>query len=231
MTNFDIEIVSDTVCPWCFIGHKKLLQAISTYQETHGTEDTFATTWKPFYLDPTAPKVSISKRERYASRFGAERTAMMHARMTELAKPLGINFAWGGKTGNTRDSHRLIQLGKTKSPEMQTKVVEALFAAYFEQEKDITDHATLLEAAKIAGLDEAEARHWIVESDEGGKVVDAEVKEAQERAISGVPHFNLNQRFEVEGAQDPTAFIRLFERLKKIEGDDGTAKIEVGSKC
>jgi predicted DsbA family dithiol-disulfide isomerase len=231
MTTFNIEIVSDTVCPWCFIGHKQLLKAISTFQSTHGTSDTFNTTWKPFYLDPEAPKVSISKEERYAARFGAERTKAIHARMNEVGKSVGINFKWGGKTGNTRDSHRLIQLGKTKSPETQTKIVEALFAAYFENEQDITDHDVLLAAAKKAGLDEAEARKWIVESDEGGKLVDAEVKEAQERNISGVPHFTLNERFEVEGAQDSTAFVRLLERLKKIEGDEGTAIIDAGSKC
>ena len=160
-----------------------------------------------------------------------ERVSMMHARMNEIGEPLGIKFKWGGKTGNTRDSHRLIQLAKTKSPEMQTKTVEALFAAYFENEEDITDHGVLLAAAKTAGLDEAEAKRWIVDSDEGGKLVDAEVREAQERNISGVPHFTLNGRFEVEGAQDSVAFVRLFERLAKMEGDEGTAKVEVGSKC
>lgn len=232
MTNFNIEIVSDTVCPWCYIGHKKLLAAISSYQSAHpGNSDTFSTTWKPFYLDPEAPKVAISKRERYAARFGESRMTAMHERMNEIGKAVGINFKWGGKTGNTRDSHRLIQLAKTKSPEMQTRTVEALFTAYFENEEDITDHGVLLKAAKTAGLDEAEARKWIVESDEGGKLVDAEVREAQERNISGVPHFTLNERFEVEGAQDSVAFVRLFERLAKMEGGDGTAKVEVGSKC
>ena len=231
MTTFNIEIVSDRVCPWCFIGHKQLSKAIATYQSTHGTSDTFSTTWKPFYLDPDAPKVSISKEERYAARFGAERTKAIHQRMNQVGESVGIHFKWGGKTGNTRDSHRLIQLGKTKSPETQTKVVEALFLAYFENEQDITDHDVLLAAAKKAGLDEAEARQWIVESDEGGKLVDAEVKEAQERNISGVPHFTLNGRFEVEGAQDSTAFVRLLERLKKLDGEEGTAKLDAGSKC
>ena len=183
------------------------------------------------FFRPEQECISASKKERYESRFGAERTKAIHERMNGVGQSLGINFKWGGKVGNTRDSHRLIQLAKTKSPEMQTKVVEALFAAYFENEQDITDHGVLLGAAKKAGLDEAEARKWIVESDEGGKVVDAEVKEAQEKMISGVPHFMLNERFEVEGAQDSMAFVRLFERLKKIEGENGSAKVEVGSKC
>lgn len=74
---------------------------------------------------------------------------------------MGINFKFGGKTGNTRDSHRLIQLGKTKSPKLQTRVVEELFAAYFENEGDITDHKILRQAAIKAGLEEKEVDEWL----------------------------------------------------------------------
>jgi predicted DsbA family dithiol-disulfide isomerase len=230
MTNFNVEIVSDTVCPWCYVGHKQLSKAIATYRAAHpDSNDTFSTTWKPFYLDPDAPKVGIEKSQRFAAKFGPERTQAIFQRLGQVGQAVGISFKFGGKTGNTRDSHRLIQLGKTKGPDMQTKVVEALFTSYFENEGDITSKDVLLSAAKKAGLDEAEAKQWL-ESDDGGKQVDEEVREAQERMISGVPHFTLNERFEVQGAQDSSAFVRLFERLKKIEGDE-EGKIEVGSKC
>jgi predicted DsbA family dithiol-disulfide isomerase len=112
---------------------------------------------------------------------------------------------------------------------METKVVEALFAAYFENEKDITSHTTLLEAAVKAGLDEKEAKGWI-ESEQGGKEVDAEVREAQEKMISGVPFFTINERFEVEGAQDSSAFLRLFERLAKQE-ESAKAVVGGGETC
>jgi predicted DsbA family dithiol-disulfide isomerase len=230
MTNFNVEIVSDTVCPWCYVGHKQLSKAIATYRAAHpGSDDTFSTTWKPFYLDPDAPKVGIEKSERFAAKFGPERTQAIFQRLAQVGQAVGIDFKFGGKTGNTRDSHRLIQLGKTKGPETQTKVVEALFAAYFENEQDITSKDVLLAAAKRAGLEEEEARKWL-EGDGGGRLVDEEVNEARERAISGVPHFTLNERFEIEGAQDSSAFVRLFERLKKMEGDE-VGKTEVGSKC
>jgi len=149
-----------------------------------------------------------------------------------VGESVGIYFKFGGKTGNTRDSHRLIQLGKLKGPDTETKVVEALFAAYFENEKDITSHATLLEAAVKAGLDKEEAKSWI-ESEKGGKEVDAEVREAQEKMISGVPFFTINGRFEVEGAQDSSAFLRLFERLAKQEHAANAAKgvIAGGESC
>jgi predicted DsbA family dithiol-disulfide isomerase len=104
-----------------------------------------------------------------------------------------------------------------KGAETQTKVVEALFRAYFEEERDITEKGILIEAAETAGIEKAEAEKWL-KSDDGGKEVDAEVGEAQREGISGVPHFTINGRFEVEGAQDSSAFVQLFERIVKMEG-------------
>jgi predicted DsbA family dithiol-disulfide isomerase len=195
-----------------------LTRAIQTFQSNNPNRtDTFSTTWKPFYLDPTAPKISIEKSVRFAQKFGPGRTEAIFQRLAGVGKSVGIEFKFGGKTGNTRDSHRLIQLGKLKGPETQTKVMEALFAAYFENEKDITQKSVLVEAAEEAGIEKVEAEKWL-QGDDGGKEVDAEVGEAQRAGISGVPHFTINRRFEVEGAQDSSAFVQLFERLVKMEG-------------
>ena len=142
---------------------------------------------------------------------------MIFEHLGAVGKSVGINFSFGGKTGSTRDSHRLIQLAKTKGPETQTKVVEELFQAYFENEKDITDHQVLREAGIKAGLPEDEVNDWL-ESDKGGKEVDREVIEAQARDISGVPNFTINEKYEIGGAQDPEAFAKIFERIKQIEG-------------
>jgi predicted DsbA family dithiol-disulfide isomerase len=202
---------------WCYVGKKRLEKGIAAYKEKHpGTNDTFATNWFPFYLDPTAPK-SINKQERYESKFGKERTAMMQVRLSEIGHAEGINFKYGGNTGNTRDSHRLIQLGKLKGPQMQTRVIEELFAAYFENEQDITRQDILVEAAVKAGLEEKEAKEWL-ESGKGGPEVDKEVQDAVEQNISGVPNFTINDTFEISGAQDVAAFVQLFERLKRQEG-------------
>jgi predicted DsbA family dithiol-disulfide isomerase len=235
MTNFNINVVSDTVCresqkaparplnhanketAWCYVGKKRLEKGIAAYKEKHpGANDTFATNWFPFYLDPTAPK-SISKQERFESKFGKERTVMMHQRLSQIGQAEGINFKYGGNTGNTRDSHRLIQLGKTKGPQIQTRVIEELFAAYFENEQDITRQDILVEAGVKAGLEEKEAKEWL-ESGKGGSEVDKEVQSAVEQNISGVPNFTINDTFEISGAQDVSAFVQLFERLKKQEG-------------
>ncbi|KAL3418051.1 DSBA-like thioredoxin domain-containing protein [Phlyctema vagabunda] len=217
MTQFNIEIVSDTVCPWCFVGKQKLDKAIAEYKNTHPeSNDTFSTTWLPFYLNPASPKTGVDKTNYYKSKFGEERTAMMFERLSEIGKDVGINFKFGGKTGNTRDSHRLIQLGKKKSPALQTRVVEELFAAYFEQEGDITNHEILKNAAVRAGLDEKEVVEWL-ESDKGGKEVDLEVEEAKRNQISGVPNFTVQGKYEVGGAQDSSVFLRLFDKIKAAE--------------
>jgi len=217
MTQFNIEVVSDTVCPWCAVGKKKLEKAIATYKELHpDSNDTFSTTWMPFYLQPDSPKIGVDKTAYFRSRFGA-RAEPMFARLAQIGKEVGINFKFGGKTGNTRDSHRLVQLGKTKSPAVQTRVVEELFSVYFENEGDITSHQVLLDAAVKAGLDKGEAEEWL-KSDKGGKEVDREVEEAQRNQISGVPNFTIQGKYEVGGAQDPGIFLRLFEKIKAEEG-------------
>ncbi|KAF2807821.1 thioredoxin-like protein [Mytilinidion resinicola] len=229
MTNFDIKIVSDTVCPWCYVGKKRLEKGIELYKAAHpDSNDTFSTTWYPFYLVPDAPKQGIDKQQYYLSKFGAGRTQMMFQRLAQLGQSDGIAFKFGGRTGNTRDSHRLIQLGKTKSPAVQTRVIEELFAAYFENEKDITSHETLLEAGTKAGLDAAEVKAWL-ESGKGGPEVDREVQDAYEHSISGVPNFTIQDRFEIGGAQEPSAFVQLFERIKKQDG--GSLKSQSGETC
>lgn len=199
------------------MGKKRLEKGIAAYKEKHpGSDDTFSTQWFPFYLNPDAGK-SLDKQEMYIKKFGKERTATINEMLAKVGSDEGIHFKFGGKTGNTRDSHRLIQLGKTKGPEIQTRVVEELFAAYFENEKDITTHEVLIESGVKAGLEEKEIKEWL-ESGKGGDEVDKEVRDAREQNISGVPNFTINDRFEIGGAQEPAAFVQLFERLKRMEG-------------
>jgi predicted DsbA family dithiol-disulfide isomerase len=112
----------------------------------------------------------------------------------------------------------LIQLGKKKGPAVQTRVIEELFADYFENERDITAQETLVEAAVRAGLDRSEATQWL-EKGKGGPEVDREVQEAYAQNIHGVPNFTINDQFEIGGAQEPAAFVQLFERLKRAEGN------------
>ncbi|SRR6266480_2271423 len=203
-------------------------KAISAWQKNH-PDDKFTTTWMPFYLNPDAPKTGVDKQEYYHMRFGPERTKMMQQRLNMTGKADGIDFKFGGKTGNTRDSHRLVQLGKSKSPQMQTRVVEELFRAYFENEQDITSHDVLKQAGVKAGLEEKEVTEWL-ESDHGGKQVDEEVANAKSMFISGVPNFTIEDRYKLEGAQDPEAFLQVFEAVVAL-GGAGIRSSKVGETC
>ena len=211
-----VKVATDPVYR-CYVGKNRLELAIKQHKQTN-PDDTFTTTWHPFYLNPDAPK-NVDKQEYYAKRFGAERTKVMQGHLARLGKQVGIDFAFGGKTGNTRDSHRLIQLGLTKGKEQQTKVVESLFNSYFENEEDITDREVLIARGVKAGLPEQEVRDWL-ESDKGGAEVDKEVAKAQSGYISGVPNFTINGQYEVQGAEEPAAFLQVFGAIKD-RGDGG----------
>lgn len=147
---------------------------------------------------------------------------MMQKHLAAIGKSVGIDFKFGGKTGNTRDSHRLIQLGKLKGgEEMQTAVVDSLFNGYFESEEDITSRDVLVERGVKAGLDEGDVRRWL-ESDQGGEHVDKEVQQAKQRYISGVPNFRINGLAEIEGAEEPATFLRVFKEIKTRGGASGS---------
>ncbi|KAI1073986.1 DSBA oxidoreductase [Whalleya microplaca] len=215
MTIFNIKIVSDTVCPWCYIGKKRLDKAIELYNKSYpgAKDDSFRITWAPFYLDPTLPNVGVPVNERYVQKFGPERMQAIKQRLTTIGGELGIDFRFAGKMGNTRDSHRLIQLGKTKGEDVQNRIVMELFKEYFEGTGDITSHDMMIAAAERAGLDKNEAKDWL-ETGKGGKEVDAEVEEAYAKDIHGVPHFTIQGKIEFGGAYDSEAFLDAFAQVK-----------------
>ncbi|KAI5863646.1 DSBA oxidoreductase [Durotheca rogersii] len=216
MANINIKIISDTVCPWCYVGKKRLDRAIDLYRKVYpgGKDDTFTISWHPFYLDPTSPTVGVPVLERMAQRFGADRVAAMQQRLTLIGREEGITFSFAGKLGNTRDSHRVIQLGKTKGPDAESRVVLELFRSYFEGDGDITSHDTLIAAAEKAGIDRAEVKDWL-DSGKGGPEVDREVQEAYANDIHGVPHYTIQGKYEVDGAQDPQAFLEAFAKARQ----------------
>lgn len=138
----------------------------------------------------------------------------MQARLAQLGAAEGIAFKFGGKIGNTRDSHRLVELGRVRG--VQTRVVEELFRAYFEEERDVADGAVLREVGVRAGLEGGEVEGWL-EGGKGGEVVDGEVEAARRRFVTGVPHFTVNGRWEVGGAEEPASFLEVFEEVKRAE--------------
>ncbi|KAL4898388.1 thioredoxin [Aspergillus ambiguus] len=229
MTNFHIQIISDTVCPWCYVGFRRLSRAITVHKTTHPT-DTFTLTWHAFYLNAQSPTFpGVEKQAHYAAKFGADRTAALFDRLAAVGRAEDIEFRFGGRTGNTRDSHRVVWYAGRKERDgerggdvagaapvggLQTRVVERLFRAYFEDEKNITDPAVLRDAAVAAGLEGGEVDRLLASSD-GGDEVDAEAEKARRQLVSGVPYFMIQGQYAVEGADEPETFLEIFDRLKK----------------
>ena len=199
----------------CYIGKRRLDRAISLYKKTYpsGSGDEFSITWLPYYLDPKASPTGVPLAKVFETKFGAGRAGAMQQRLAQMGTSEGIHFTFGGKIGSTRDSHRLILLAQTKGLAMQDRVVERLFQSYFEQNGDITNRDELKKAGVEAGLDEVEVKGWL-ESDKGGAQVDQEAKLAKKTIGSGVPHFVIQGDYSVDGAQDPSAFLEIFDQIK-----------------
>ncbi|KAF2835038.1 thioredoxin-like protein [Patellaria atrata CBS 101060] len=214
MTVFDIKIRSDTVCPWCYIGLRRLNRAITLYKRVYpsGSADTFRITHMPYYLNPAFPSPGLPTSALMESRMGPEKTPIAKARMEQIGMSEGIFFRWGGRTGNTRDSHRLVELAKRKGQEVQETVVESLFRACFEEEMDVSLFETLVMCGRRAGLEEQEVREWL-ESGKGGDVVDREAEEGSAEG-RGVPKFYIQGVHMLEGAEDVGAFLEVFAKIK-----------------
>lgn len=200
------------------MGKKKLEAGIAAYKAAHpSTEDSFDVTWYPFQLDASLPSPGVDKKEVYRRKIGdAARVEALHERMTGIGAEHGIKFSFNGLMGNTRDSHRLVDLAKSQSAAMQDKVISALFESYFEKEQDISDRKVLQEAGVKAGL-QAGAVQAMLESDERGPEVDRELKKARQSLITGVPNFVIQGKYELQGAQDADGFRQVFERIKELE--------------
>ncbi|KAG4937527.1 hypothetical protein JHK85_052446 [Glycine max] len=146
-----IDVSSDTVCPWCFVGKKNLDKAIAASKDKYN----FEIIWHPFQLSPDAPKEGIDKREYYRRKFGSQ-SERMEARMSEVFKNVGLEYSLSGLTGNTIDSHRLIYFARQQGLDKQHDLVEELNIGYFTQGKYIGDHKFLLESAAKVGIEGAE---------------------------------------------------------------------------
>ncbi|KAI5458485.1 thioredoxin-like protein [Mariannaea sp. PMI_226] len=221
MTNFTITATSDTVCPWCYVGRKHLQAAEKLWKERYpDSNDTFTVSYLPFQLNPQFPKgpaSSTSKQEYYLNKFGKDRSQMIFSSLSSAGKAVGIDFKFGGQTGNSRDSHRLVRLSKKYGNEVESKLLDKLYNAFFENEQDITSYDTLRKIAVEAGIPEADFQSAIIDSDEGGREVDDAANQARLNGVTGVPDYVLQDRYRLQGASNPESFVRAFERIKAEE--------------
>lgn len=206
---FSIRIISDSICPFCYLGLARLTRALQSFPN-----DTHTISWHAYYLNPDASTTSKPIAQALAEKFGSgERVQMMQARIQAMGREEGINFTNQGRVGSTRDSHRLVQLGKRKGNDVENRVVREMMRMYFEEGGDITSHDDLVKAVGKAGVAEDEAREWL-KSDQGGREVDREVEEAYRLGVRGVPHVTINGKFEVHGAEDVSVFVDALKKAK-----------------
>ncbi|KAI8605771.1 thioredoxin-like protein [Dissophora ornata] len=206
----NIDIVSDTVCPWCYIGKQRLEKAIASYKSKPEHQDVkFEVHWHPYQLDPAASKTPVSKMAMYANKFGPSRAPLMRERMIQVGKEEGVNFAYNGNIVNTLDSHRLIAFASKKGKE--DEMVTELFKNYFEQDK-CGEIPTLIDSAVKVGLDKKEVEDFL-NSDEGVKEIQVEIQKAKRQGVEGVPNFTIGDKYVLSGAQEPSTFEEVFNRV------------------
>jgi predicted DsbA family dithiol-disulfide isomerase len=204
-----IDVWSDIACPWCFVGKRRLEQALKEFP--HDTE----VIWHAFELDPAAPKErdpSVSHAERLARKYGMSVAQAQQAadRLTAAGRAEGIRFDFKHiRSGNTFDAHRLVHLGHARG--LQGAVKERFLRAYFEEGQLMSDHPTLVRLAAEAGLDEGEATDVLV-GDAYADAVRADEAAARNLGIDGVPCFVLDGRYAVSGAQSPKVMLSALQQ-------------------
>jgi len=201
-----IDIISDVICPWCYIGKRRLEKAVVVHAGP------VKVLWLPFQLNPMMPKEGISRRDYRTKKFGSwERSQELDARVVAVGKEEGIHFAFDRieRTPNTLDAHRLIWLADKQ--DIQDAVVEALFLAYFTEGQDISNHQALIDVVADAGLgrDQAES---ILDSDDGLEAIKEAEELSRRHRVDGVPFFIVNGTLTLSGAQPPDAFLEAFRR-------------------
>lgn len=211
-----VEIWSDVVCPWCYIGKRRFERALDSF--AHAGE--VGVTYRSFELNPSAPKDRTTPTAgMLASKYGmsADRARDAQRQMEERAAGEGLTFRMADlRSGNTRDAHRLLHLAKDK--DLQGKLVERLHRGYFTEQLSIFDHAALTRLAVEAGLDRNEVAD-VLASDAYEPAVETDEAMARSLGVTGVPFFVIDRRYAFSGAQPAEAMSQLLDEVW-AEGHD-----------
>jgi predicted DsbA family dithiol-disulfide isomerase len=209
-----IDVVSDVVCPWCFIGKRRLEKAIALTPgipvEVH---------WRPYFLNDWIPREGIAREQYLTTKFGSpERYKGIAQRVTAAAAEEGLVYASAKmkRQPNTLDCHRLIRWaeGIGKSAAMKQRLMDL----YFAEGADLTNHAVLVQAATDVGLDPNDVRAAL-ESDQDVEQIEREAQSAKEAGIEGVPCFIFGGKFAVSGAQSPEYLAEAIARMAQAGQD------------
>jgi len=201
-----IEIVHDLVCPWCFLGVRRLTRTLRRRPDL-----LFDLSWRPFLLNPDMPRAGMSRLDYVIRKFGGEdRARRLYASIAEIGRAEGVLFRFERirRTPNSVDAHRLVRWSSRFG--MADAVVEALFSAHFTDGRDIGDAAVLLAVAQSCGLDAVATRQFLAGEGEID-TVHADNLRAHRLGINGVPCFVVSGRHAIAGAQEPEVIERLLD--------------------
>ena len=208
-----IDFISDTVCPWCFIGKRRLARAIAMRPNI-----LFDVRYRPYQLDPGVPKGGMDRAKYMAAKFGGDgKLGEAHAIIAAEGAKEGIEFDWGAirLRPNTLDSHRLIRWAEAQG--VQDEVVERLFIAYFENGEDIGDIRVLADIADMSGMDGSRIADQL-ESDADASLVEREDKLAHEMGVTGVPAMIFASKIAVSGAREPEVLAMVIDKALDMPG-------------
>jgi predicted DsbA family dithiol-disulfide isomerase len=204
-----IDVISDTVCPWCFIGKRRLMRAMALRPNI-----AFNIKWRPYRLDPTIPAGGMDRQAYMRAKFGDDpmKIVEMHKLIAAEGIKDGIEFDFAAirRRPDTLDSHRLIRWAGANG--VQDDVVERLFIAYFENGEDIGDIRVLADIADLCGMDGVEVAEML-EGDTDRAMVEREDQIAHEMGVTGVPAMIFGGKLAVAGARDPEVLAVVIDRV------------------
>jgi len=209
-----IDVVSDVMCPWCFIGKRRLETALRSVPQLN-----VDVRWHPFQLDATLPKSGKDRQQYLDDKFGGKENAdAVYSRIKETGAEEGIDFAFDKikLSPNTLDSHRLILW--SRSDNVQSDVVERLFKAYFLDGEDLTNAATLVRISEEAGM-QSDLVEQLLETETDLDKTEAQITRASESGISGVPCFIIDGRFVLAGAEKPETIAAALQHAEETRTD------------
>ncbi len=203
-----LDVLSDPICPWCYIGKVKLDRALAQRPD-HGI-DIF---WRPYQLNPEMPPEGMDRTTYLETKFGGPaRAKSVYGQIAQAAKAAGLDLDFDriARTPNTFDAHRLIRWARSSGH--QQRVVDDLFVRYFERGEDIGDHAVLTEVATDAGMD-ADLLAKLYADDADRDMLTNEEALARQMGVTGVPTFILAEKFALVGAQETSAWLEVLDRV------------------
>ena len=208
-----IDIISDTICPWCFIGKRRLARTLAMRPQRD-----LEIVWRPFQLNPDMPVEGVDRQQYLAAKFGgADRAARSYDRIRAAGREEGLEFRFDRirRTPNTVNSHRLASFAGERG--VQNAVIEALFQAYFLDGRDIGDIGVLIEIGTECGLERTEVAAYLGSDKDRERIV-AEDEHVRMLGVTGVPCFIVDGRYAVSGAQSPEVFFQIFDLVREERG-------------